>query len=387
VKLTRIRIVRRTGASARTAWALAIYPDELRRPHKIQEVTAAARQLIDRREAGQTAVIMALVLTVVAVLAGVAIDIGLVTWLTLSAQADAAAACVDAAEASYHGQDPYAAAAATLNANGQPEDHYSPYATSADGIVVRGFQPAPGVLSLPAGYRVALSWQQPIWFLQLVGIRTVPISGRARCIGPQARVVPIAVRETAVEHSLAGGNPEAYTILGNDPRWDLADIESGDNYRGAVIVHMRCKADGAVPVTNCPDVDVYSPLTEPPANPQTVKDLVADCFSGSGCGIIQPVGSHIPIVSGTSDRQLVQSFCDAGCAVGTLVVVMLFDGEVYDPDPTFGNWENVAITGYAVYRITDTSANAIEAELYSGPHATWADIDVETRPREISWTP
>jgi hypothetical protein len=330
---------------------------------------------------GQTLPLLAAILIVIAILAGVIIDAGLVASLKIAAENDAATACVDMAEAAFRGNDPYTAAGASLASNLQPQYRWAPYAVGDDGVVVRGFQAATG------GYRVALKWDQPVWFLNLVGIQTAPISARARCIGPEARLTPIAVRMSAVEHSLEGGAPEAYTILGNDPKWDLADEESGTNFRGAVLVHMRCKSQDGVPVTNCPDVDVYDPLTEPPSNPQAVKDLAEDCFAGVQCGIVHPSGTHIPIVSGTSDKQLVKAFCSPGCAVGTKVVVMIFDGEVYDPDPTYGNWENIKVVGYAVYEITDTSANAIEARLFSGPFSNFADLDVTTSAREISWTP
>jgi len=232
---------------------------------------------------------------------------------------------------------------------------------------------------------VNLNGDVPAYFLQIIGINSFPISGRARCLLPEAAFKPIAVRMSAVQYSLDGNMPEDYEILGSSPKWDLADVENGKNFVGSVFLHMRCKDPNNEGITNCPQVDVWQPLESEPPSPQSVKDLAGDCFSGIQCNIRHPVGSHLPIVSGVSNKFIVNSFCDAGCWIGQKVVVLIFDGEVYDPDPTYGNWENVRIIGFAVYEVTEIDTNTIKAKLFSGPFDNWNDIDVVVDPREIQW--
>jgi hypothetical protein len=233
--------------------------------------------------------------------------------------------------------------------------------------------------------KVVLSGETPAYFLAIVGIDSLPISGRARCLIPQGTFKPIAVRMSAVEHSLGGGSPEEYEILGSSPKWDLADVESGKNFRGAVFLHMRCKSIDDVPVENCPAVDVFDPLDAEPPSPQSVKDLAEACFENTGCNIRHPAGSYLPIVSGTSNKFLVEAFCSTGCFEGQLVAVLIFDGTVYDPDPGYGNWENVKIIGFAVYEIVEIDTNTIIAKLHSGPFNSLDDLDIEIDPREIPW--
>jgi hypothetical protein len=320
-------------------------------------------------ERGQAIVILAFAMIAFIAAAGAAIDAGMIYWQKSRLDEISAIAACDAAEAYSRGESTSIAFFNSLQANGVSGSVVDTFSVSAGSVWVQ------------------LSDQTPAYFLSIVGIRDFDISGRARCLIPEATFTPIAVRRSAVEHSLSGGNPESYEILGSSPKWDLADTESGDNYRGAVFMHMLCVDPRGDGITNCPEVQVWDPLTSPPANSQTVKDLAKQCFYGTNCNIRHPVGSHLPIISGTSNKFLVDAFCDStGCAPGQLVVVMIFDGEVYSPDPGFGNWENVKVIGYAVYEIVDADTNTVKAKLHSGPFDSLGGLDVEIDAREIPWT-
>lgn len=336
---------------------------------------------------GQILPMVPAVLIGIFVLVSLALDGALYVWLKYDADTNAARACIAAAEAHRRGGSAQAAYEALLQRNGYTADRYSPNEGSGASLT-RGLDNA------GSSWYSAVLWDEPtIGFFHLVGVDTMPILGQSRCVGRDSGgLSPIAVRETALEHSWAGGDPQEYTILGRDPHWDLADVESGTNFRGAVFLHMWC-----VPASdpNCPDVRVFYPLTEDPPSAQTQKKLAEDCFMGINCAIWpETLPQRLPIVSGTSNAQLCQAMQDGGWEVGDRIVVLVFDGEVHSPDPTYGNWENVAVLGFAVYEITgfepnDNNCNHVLARLVSDQ--IYTDLDdipndvILLRSREIQW--
>lgn len=337
------------------------------------------------QEKGQIVIIMAVALIGLMALVGLVLDMAMWAWLKIDADTKASMACVAAAEAYRIGHDPYTAYSDILDKNGYPASRYSPEEGS-------GLDLNKGLEYLGSSWVSAVSWQEPTSFLRIVGIKSFPIRGRSRCVGRDSGgLAPIAVRRSAVLDSLSGKPPEEYTILGRDPKWDLADKESGTNFRGAVFLHMWC-----IPATdpNCPNVRVFYPLTEEPPSAQTQKKLVLDCFMGINCSIWPDSGQRLPIVSGTSNKQLCKAFQDGGWQVGDKVVVIIFDGEVYAPDPTYGNWENVATVGYAVYQITAFEPNAnncnhvkarlVSPQIYTSIDDIPSDI-ILLKSREIQW--
>jgi len=345
------------------------------------------KAFLSRREGerGQVLVILAFGLVFLAALVGLMIDAAIYTTNNLIAHNNASVGCITAAEAYRRGGNPSTAFANIMTANGVTASVYSP--NEGSGLTLtRGLENS-GDMS----WRAALAWEEPTSFLSIVGIRTMPIRGRARCVGRDSGgLAPIAVRESAVQDSLTGIPPDEYTILGRDPSWDLADVESGTNFRGAVFMHIWCVPSGD---PNCPDIRVFYPLTEDPPSAQTQKKLVADCFNGINCSIWPPVSERLPIVSGTSNNQLCKAFQNGGWQVGDKVAVIVFDGTVYSPDPTFGNWENVAVIGYAVYEIreflpNDNTCNYVTAHLVGGIYHSLEEIPADVillRSREISW--
>jgi hypothetical protein len=347
---------------------------------------------------GQVIYLVPVILVVVAVLVGVMIDMGIYVARRLDAESDAATACVVAVEANRRPGDPNAwqAFSSSLDSNEVPVDAYSPVGvapTSQDSPregtgknLTKGLE-----YQGDGSWRTAISWQEPTHFLGLVGIGEFGVWGRARCIERAGGgLSPIAVRESAIP-TPGTSDPDTYTILGEDPDWDLADIESGTNFRGAVFLHMWCRDPDGVGLENCPSVRVFYPLTEEPPSAQTQKKLVDACFKGINCSIWPPSAEHLPIVSGTTAKELCKSALEAGWKVGDLIYVIIFNGEVYDPDPGYSNWENVRVEYYAEYKITeflpaaDKSCNHMKAQFQQ----TYDDIsEIPTfnyRSREISW--
>mgnify|MGYP001056943769 CR=1 FL=1 len=335
---------------------------------------------------GQILVMIPVAIVAVAALAGMVLDGALYAWLKYDADTNAARACIAAAEAHRRGGSAQVAFETLLQRNGYTADRYSPNVGSASSLT-RGLD------QVGSSWYSAVSWDEPtIAFLRLVGVDMMPILGQSRCVGRDSGgLSPIAVRETALEHSWNGEDPQEYSILGRDPKWDLADVESGENFRGAVFLHMWC-----IPASdpNCPDLRVFYPLTEDPPSAQTQKKLVEDCFRGINCAIWpESLPQRLPIVAGTSNAQLCKAFQE-GWSVGDKVVVLVFNGEVYVPDPSYGNWENVAVIGFAVYEITafepnDNNCNNVIARLVSDQ--IYTDLDdipgdvILLRSREIQW--
>ena len=335
-------------------------------------------------ERGQMLVLYAIGLAAVLVMIGVVVDTGIMYLNKVHADSKASIACRAAAEANRRGGSAYTAFANALTANGISADSYSPQEGTGLGL-------KKGLEYTGNSWRAAVSWEQSTHFLSLVGIHKFGILGQSRCVGrDNGGLAPIAVRQSAVEDSLDGVPPDEYTILGRDPTWELADVESGENFRGAVFLHMWC-----IPSTdpNCPDIRFFYPLTESPPTAQTQKKLVLDCFLGINCNLWPDTGQRLPIVAGTSDSQLCHAFQDGGWNVGDKVVVIVFDGEVYSPDPTYGNWENVAVIGYAVYEIrhfepNDNNCNHVVAHLVGGIYGSLDEIPRDVillRSREIPW--
>ena len=348
----------------------------------------SAKAFLLRREGerGQVLLILAFGMVFLAALVGLMIDVGIYTTNNIIAHNNAAVGCVTAAEAYRRGGSATIAFANILQQNGMVPTTYSPNQGTGLGLT-RGLENQGD-----GSWRAAVTWQQPTGFLGIVGIRDMTIRGRARCVGRDSGgLAPIAVRQSAVEDSLYGIPPEEYSILGRDPHWDLADVESGTNFRGAVFVHMWCIPSGD---PNCPNIRYFYPLTEAPPSAQTQKRLVEDCFKGINCSIWPPVSERLPIVSGTSDNQLCHAFQAGGWEVGDKIVVIVFDGTVYKPAPGYGNWENVAVVGYAVYEITrfepnPRNCNNVIARLASDRiYDSLDDIPADVillRSREISW--
>ena len=325
-----------------------------------------------RAQKGQVLILLVFGLIALIVVVGFAIDMGIWWWQTSIAHETARAGCVAAANSALIGGNAQSTFASVMNKNGIPTTAYSPKQGTGLGLK-KGLE-----LQSDGSWRAAVSWVEPTFLLNLVNVSQMPIFGRARCLTQNTGGSPIAVRKTALDYSKA--HPGAsYTILGNDPKWPLSDTENGNNFRGAVYLHMWC-----VPSSNqnCPGQIIFWPLTSVPPSSQTEKDLALDCFKGVNCNIQPPIGTRLPITNGTSAKDLAAAF-ESVHKVGDKILVLVYDGTVWSK----GNSKNVVVQYYAVYQATKFSANSVEATLVGGPYSSLSQIPSNflTRSREISW--
>lgn len=343
----------------------------------------SAKAFLLSRESEKGQILYIALVYMIVLLIGIGALIDLARWNASSkiAETAARAACEDAVDAAWLGGNAQTTFSTVMLANGIPTENFSPKEGTGASLK-KGLEP-----QSDGSYRAADSWTEPTSFLQILWIRLFGVLGKARCVAGNTGGAPIAVRESAVAYSLA--NPgAAYTILGRDPKWKLADVESGTNFRGAVYVHMWCEPSSD---PNCPNQQIFWPLTSVPPSPATEKQLAQDCFSGINCGIDVPIGTRLPIVGGTSDAMLCKSFQNA-YKVNDYVKVVVFNGTVENPDPTYGNWENVRVIYYAIYQIASFEPNAnncnhVKAKLVGGPYTSEDQIPENflLQTREISW--
>ncbi len=185
----------------------------------------------------------------------------------------------------------------------------------------------------------------PAFLMQLVGFSEYTYTVRARCLRPRAGMAPIAVKELWLDG-------EGHPILGQDmsPGESQCDTCKGADFVGAVLPWYVC--DGL----EC-DTQVVWPPAEETNSPQTAKDLFHDFMLGSISAPTPPIGTRIPQVNGVSNKFLVDAMIDGGYGVGDELVVLVFDGSVQDV-----RWENVEIMYYAVFTITEFTANSMSAE-------------------------
>lgn len=286
-------------------------------------------------------------------LMGLAVDAGMLVYLKLHAQGAVSNACVYAANASFQKENAQAAFYQSLAANNIPTAGYQPTSGSGTSLVR-------GITVEGTSIRTAIRYDTPTYFIQVVGIRNMTISAHARCSTTGSRLTPIAVKYSAWDNSFNHG--VAVDVLGKGAE---ADVDAGKNYRGAVYPFLWCvnSSTDMTPNGNCPYQQVFAPLTQSPPSGQSVKDAIATCWSGLACNrVLSPIGTRLATVSGTSDAQLVKAAKDAGLIVGVRFVAMIYNGSVTKPDPSFGNWENVVITGYALFEVTKVTSNTITAK-------------------------
>jgi len=309
-----------------------------------------------RKEKGQSLVMFVFYAIVFIAGIGLAIDVGMQVHLKLRAQGIVSNACIYAASSVFHGENAEAAFYQSLVANKIPTEGYRPTSGSGTNLIR-------GITIESASVRTAIRYETPTFFLNIIGIRTMTISAHARCGTTGARLTPIAVKHSAWEESYNSG--EAVDVLGKGAE---ADVDSGNNYRGAVYPFIWCVNSAAdmTPNGNCPYQQIFPPLTSSPPSAQSVKQAIEACWSGITCNrVLSQVGTRLPIVSGTSNAQLVKSAEDAGLVVGVRFVAIIYDGTVTSPDPGYGSWENVAVMGYALFEVTKVTTNTISAKAIS----------------------
>jgi hypothetical protein len=316
---------------------------------------------------GQTLVLFAFILIAVLALAAFVVDGGLYVahWQELQVNLDAA--CISAALANARGINELAAFQGSLNTNGVDGVYYDPYEVGSDGLVTRGIQWHGSGNSFFA----ALKGPHDFYLAQFMKITSMNIAVRSRCTIPEARAVPIAVKELWLD-----GAP--HPILGQEsPGETQCDDCQGADFAGAVLPWVRCEG------TNCDPKTFYEPTTES-NSPNVHKDVFRDSMLGN-VGIPLPTDAvRVPQVSGVSNQFLVKAMEDAGFEVGDQILVLVFDGVIDQPEPGYGNWENLLVKYFAIFEITAMDTNTVDAEFVK--KVNFDEYLNEIRPRTIPWS-
>lgn len=259
---------------------------------------------------GQMLVLFGVALAVMLILTGVVLDGSLlvVSWWTL--QEDADAACIAGAT----GGDPQAALA---NAN----------------------QPSAILTWTDRTLYLEVSKNEPVYFLQLVGITGLKFEVRSRCLIPSAALLPIAVKRSWLDEGLI--DPDLiYGILGQEA--DQCDVCKGSDFAGAVLPNVICSN------VECDPRTFYG--VDEANSPNTFKDVIEDLMRAASRINLVGIGTRVPKISGVSNKMLVKAVADTR-SEGDHLIVMIFDGEIAGPSP----WENLEVVSYAEVEITDLS--------------------------------
>ena len=293
------------------------------------------------RMRGQILPLFAIALILALVLTGIVLDGGLLAMSWWSLQEDADAACIAGAT----GGD---ANLALANAG----------------------QPAATPTWTDRTLYLEVDKTEPVYLLQLVGIRQLAFRVRTRCLIPSAALAPIAVKRAWLAEGLIDTDLE-YGILGQEA--DQCDDCSGSDYAGAVIPNVIC-VDGPP----C-EVRAFFGVDEAPS-PNVLKAVIEDLIRGNLRTMLNPIGTVVPQISGVSNKVLVKAMADT-YDEGDLLIVMIFNGTISDANP----WENLELESYALVEITDLSdVNTLWVKFIK--EIGFDEVNLLTRSRTISWT-
>jgi hypothetical protein len=280
---------------------------------------------------GQVLVLFLPVLVVALAILALVLDGGMYMWHWQSLQANLDASCLAAASGS--GTADYVE---SLNANDVPPEYYAPYE-----FEVRGIQ------ATFDGYRAWLSGPHDTYLAHFMGISTMNIHVQTRCLSSLHRVLPIAVQEPWVLEGF--GTPTEYLILGDGA--ECVECQGAD-FAGAVIPQVWCMD------TNCDPKHFFGSADES-NSPNVFKSLYRDTIHGTEGSPLVPIGGRVPQISGVSNRFLVQAVEDAGYVPGDQIIVMVYNGTIDQPEPSYGNWENLEVIYYALATISRFDPNTL----------------------------
>jgi len=319
-------------------------------------------------ERGQSLPIAAAILMGLLVLAGLVADGGLYYADWQGQQVDLDAACAAAGDGGG-----YTAFTASLQANDVPAEFYEPYRVGPDGWPIAGM--AYSGRTIYSG----LTGPHTFYLAQLFGIHYMDVAVRTRCRVRYVGMSPIAVQEPWYQGEDPSFPDDVFPILGDGA---AAVDYTGNDFAGAVIPQVWCVDSSGTPDTNCSEPQFFDPLTDSPTANQ-LKGVVSNTIAGMASMPIAPIGMHLPQISGVSNSFLVGAMDDR-YDVGDRIVVMVYPGTLYKPDPGYGNWDNVEIIYYALAEITDFDSNTMWVRFVGGPYDSPIDID-GVRSRVIPW--
>ena len=332
---------------------------------------------------GQALVLLAIGMLAIVAFLGLAIDGW--HWRREMDRAQRAVneACGYAAAVVWQGGNGYAAFQNSLQANGIAPEAYVPNEGSGFDLT-RGYQ--------YDGYSrsifTALRSETETLFVQIIGWNTLPVVAWERCTTTGAFVSPVAVDILDFLDSLDNGT--WIHVVGQESQ---ALIDSGENYRGVIFPFLWCVESESdySPNTNCPYAAPFWPAVESPPSAQTLKNLLAEyCWAGLCNRVFTPVGTRLPIVSGTSNNQLCKAAVEAGLIPGAEFIAIIYDGEVISPDPSYGGWENIGVLGWGTFTVVDlqpndNNCNSLVAVVTGGIYSSLQQIPDEMFPRDIPW--
>ncbi len=326
-------------------------------------------------ERGQILPIYIVIFVLGIALLGLLLDGGLWFAHRDALQHDLNAACLAASNAPIAKLSPAALFAASLAANGVTAEYYEPYTLAPDQLPTKGI--GWGTYNtLVAG----LSGPHKFYLAQVLGFRSMGIAVRARCRYRTLALSPFAVQEPWVMRGLDQYPDEEFPIVGDG----AAAVEyTGNDYAGTVILHVWCVDSAGLPDENCSDPMFFEPLTSSPTA-NNLKDVVQNTILGAVGLPYPPIGMHLPQISGVSNHFLVQT-ADARFDVGDRILVMVFPGTLYKPDPGYGNWDNVEITRYALAEITKFDPNTMWVKFVDGPFDSPQEVEDLLKSRIVPW--
>jgi len=186
------------------------------------------------------------------------------------------------------------------------------------------------------------------YLAQFMGIKTMDIHVESRCTVRRAALLPIAVKEPWVLEGLSDPNKE-FPILGQGAECDECQ---GSDFSGAVIPQIICSN------TDCDPRTYFEPTTDS-NSPNVFKDVVQGSIAGSIYTPLPGIGTRVPEISGVSNHFLVQTVVDAGYAPGDQLIVIVYNGTIDVPAPSYGTWENLEIIYYALVTISKIDSNTM----------------------------
>jgi len=318
-------------------------------------------------ERGQVLVMAPVLVILFLALFAVVVEGGLWWGHLLDLQNDLDAACIASAIAQSKGWNYGTAFAASMRDNQVEDIYFSPYENGPDGMVIRGVNYGPSSTIVAGAYG-----PHDFSLMQFAGIREMTVSVRSRCRIPNARAVPICVKEPWVLAGLEDPSAE-YPILGEGAE---ADESRGSSFSGACVTQIWCSNSDCEPRT------FFEPATES-NSPNVFKDLWADTAAGLIGSPLVPINGRIPVLDGVSahfEANTIDDYFD----VGDILIVMVYNGTIDVPDPSYGNWESVVVEYYAGARITRIDANTVWAS-FTERLDNLGDVRSQLTTRTVQW--
>jgi hypothetical protein len=81
----------------------------------------------------------------------------------------------------------------------------------------------------------------------------------------------------------------------------------------------------------------------------------------------------------------VKTVKEAGYEVGDQILVMVYNGTIDQPEPKYGNWENLEVIYYVLAEITQVDANTVWTTFVEAPITSIEAVRRLTTSRTVPW--